>query len=260
MIAIGIDLGTAATKVVFADHDSIHWAKAVTAVPQSVTLGRKLIAEGKKSHALKGKDIIGIAATGYGKNLFPDALKRVDEISANAAGIYHLSNRQARSVINIGGQDVKFITLSAEGKVLDFKMNDKCAAGTGRFFEMASRILDTPLEQFGGSAFQSQKPVTINSTCAVFAESEIVSLLSMGVVKNDIISGIQRAVARRIYGLIGNASLDNDIFLDGGPSTNEGLRLALEEELLIPVKVLSQPQFTVAFGAARILIKDVTRQ
>jgi len=255
MISIGIDLGTAATKVVFADHDDILWAKSIPTMPQSFTLSKELINEGMKSLSIKKEDIIGIAATGYGKHLFPDATKKVDEISSNAAGAHILSKNKARTVVNIGGQDVKVFTISRQGKVLDFKMNDKCAAGTGRFFDMASRILDTPLEQFGESGLQSRKPITINSTCAVFAESEIVSLLSMGVAKNDIIAGIHKSVARRIFSLTGNTYLEEEIYLDGGPGINEGLRLAMEEELMRTVKVFSQPQFTVAFGAAAILAK-----
>jgi predicted CoA-substrate-specific enzyme activase len=249
MITVGIDLGTAAIKVAFVDKYKLLLAKTVPTVPQHVKVCEELLREGLETLSIKKEDI-AIATTGYGKRLFPGAGKIVNEISANATGAYILSNRKAKTVINVGGQDVKIIKISPDGRVTDFKMNDKCAAGTGRFFEMAERILNTPIQEFGDLSILSQSPVCINSTCAVFAESEIVSLLSQGMNREDIIAGLHGSVARRISGLAGSLCLEEEIYLDGGPGMNRGLLLAVKDELMRNVKVFSQPQFTVAFGAA----------
>lgn len=255
MITAGIDLGTAAIKVVFVDKYKLLLAKTVPTVPQHVKVCEELLREGLETLSIKKEDI-AIATTGYGKRLFPGAGKMVDEISANAAGAYILGNKKAKTVINIGGQDVKIIKISPDGRVTDFKMNDKCAAGTGRFFEMAERILDTPVQEFGDLGILCQSPVCINSTCAVFAESEIVSLLSQGKGKENIIAGLHTSVARRISDLAGSLYLEEEIYLDGGPGGNKGLVYAMQEELMRKINVFPRPQFTVAFGAATILNRE----
>jgi predicted CoA-substrate-specific enzyme activase len=131
-------------------------------------------------------------------------------------------------------------------------MNDKCAAGTGRFFEQAARILDTPLESFADESGEGGEAAEINSTCVVFAESEMVSLLAMGVPKGRIIKGLHNSVARRVASLLGRAGpgTPEGVWLDGGPSQNRGLVEAVEDELLMGVSVLPNPQYTVAYGAA----------
>ena len=249
-------MGTAALKVVFIDKCRLLWTKAVPTVPQNIKTAELLIEEGLKALSLQKENLSGTAVTGYGKHLFPNAEKTIDEISANAFGAHVLSGQKARAVINIGGQDVKVIIISHNGKVIDFKMNDKCAAGTGRFFEMAERILGTPVHEFTNFGLLSKSPVCINSTCAVFAESELVSLLSMGENRNNIIAGIHSSVARRISDLTGGMLLEEEIYLDGGPGKNRGLLLAMEEELMKNIKVFPKPQFTAAFGAAAILARE----
>lgn len=253
MVTAGIDIGSAAIKIVFVDGHNILWNKTVPTVPRAGDVCRELLKEGMESLSINKDDVSGIASTGYGRRLFSETEKIVDEISANAFGAYLLSNGKARSVINIGGQDVKIIKITPEGKIDDFKMNDKCAAGTGRFFEMAGRILDTPVNEFSRLSEESQSPVTINSTCTVFAESEIVSLIAQGEESGDIIAGIHRSLARRIFELNGSMDLDDDIYLDGGPGTNIGLLNILKEEFMREINVFTLPQFTVAFGAARLL-------
>jgi predicted CoA-substrate-specific enzyme activase len=172
-----------------------------------------------------------------------------DEISANAAGLFHLSGGQARTVINIGGQDLKVMNLDERGRVIDFKMNDKCAAGTGRFFELAARLLDTPLDEFAALSRQAETGIELNSTCVVFAESEMVSLLARGVGKAEIVKALHASVARRAAGLMGR-ECPGPVWLDGGPARNRGLAEALEEELMTEIRVLAHPQYTVAYGVA----------
>ncbi|MDR3154891.1 MAG: acyl-CoA dehydratase activase [Deltaproteobacteria bacterium] len=250
--SIGVDLGSTAIKMVLVKSWEIEWSRKVPTAPGQEALALELVRGAMDERGLSEGDIGGIAATGYGKKLMSRAGVTVDEISANAKGLFRLSGGRCRTIINIGGQDLKVITLDQAGKVADFKMNDKCAAGTGRFFEQAARILDTPLESFGKAAGSDAEPAELNSTCVVFAESEMVSLLAKGVPKERIIKGLHNSVARRVANLLGRhrPAGDGDIYLDGGPSQNRGLLEALEDELLTEVKVLPNPQYTVAYGAA----------
>jgi predicted CoA-substrate-specific enzyme activase len=258
-VAVGIDLGSTAIKVVLVTEGKIVWKKAVPTAPGQAAIAERLTAEGLKSLGIPSRQEAATAVTGYGKGLVNGAAKVIDEVSANAFGISLLSGGRARTVINIGGQDVKVIRLSASGKLIDFKMNDKCAAGTGRFFEMAGRILDTPVDAFGAMGHTVDDPATLNSTCAVFAESEIVSLMAKGVAKERIIQGLHEAIARRIAGLAGSQDVEDDLYLDGGTANNRGLVAAVEDELFRDVYVLPHPQFTVAYGAARTLGDDMAK-
>lgn len=249
-LRLGIDLGSTAIKVAFVEDELLVWTKAVPTVPGQSRIADSLTTEGLEALGRRPEQIEAVAVTGYGKGLINGAGKVIDEISANALGVFLLSEGKARTIINIGGQDVKVIRLSASGKLRDFKMNDKCAAGTGRFFEVAGRILDTPVELFGELDLEVRDPVNINSTCAVFAESEIVSLMAKGISKERIIRGLFEAVARRIANLAGNWQLEGELYLDGGSANNHSLVMAIESELLRDVRVLPHPQFSVAYGAA----------
>ena len=247
---IGLDLGSTAIKMVLVKENKIQWSRKVPTAPGQENLAMDMLHVAKSECGLDDGDIDNISATGYGKKLVSSAGHTVDEISANALGLYTLSEGRCRTIINIGGQDLKVINIGDNGKIADFKMNDKCAAGTGRFFEQVARILDTPLEKFGEMSQMADDALELNSTCVVFAESEIVSLLAKGVRKESIIKGLHYSVARRITHLLGRQGTSGDVYLDGGPSQNPGLLDALEDELLMEVKVLPNPQFTVAFGAA----------
>jgi len=249
---IGMDLGSTAIKVVLIKNGRILWRGQKPTAPGQARLGQSLVDQALADLNLKNTDISGVAVTGYGKKLFERADLKVDEISANALGLYILSDKQARRIVNIGGQDLKILTLNEEGKVIDFRMNDKCAAGTGRFFELVSRLLDlevTELCEYGSDP--EIEEIDLNSTCIVFAESEIVSLLARGVPKEAIIKALHRSVARRIISLAGRDFVGQDnVWLDGGPAINKSLVSALEDELMAPVYVSEFPQHTVAFGAA----------
>ncbi len=251
-LKVGLDLGSTAIKVVFVEHNEMIWKKSVPTAPGQEKIAADLVTEGLEALDRHRDDLQGIAVTGYGKGLVNGAQKTVDEVTANALGIL-LSANKARTVINIGGQDIKIIRLSETGKVSDFKMNDKCAAGTGRFFEVAGRILDTPVSEFGPLSRDADAPAKINSTCAVFAESEIVSLMAQGITKENIIQGLHESVARRIANLIGNREVAEEAYLDGGAANNYGLVTAVEYELCQDIHVLGHPQFTVAYGAAHSL-------
>ena len=246
---IGLDLGSTAIKAVFVDGEELIWRGLAPTAPGQGAIAARLIEEGRQALNLSSVAGVRLASTGYGRNLFQAAEVIVDEISANARGLFHLSGGRARTVINIGGQDVKVLILDEKGRVTDFRMNDKCAAGTGRFFELAARILDTPLESFGELGSRAQEEVELNSTCVVFAESEIVSLLSRGIARESVIKALNASVARRVAGLLGR-DLGGPVWLDGGPAQNLGLVEALENELMAEVRVLEAAQYTVAYGAA----------
>lgn len=247
---IGLDLGSTALKIVVLGGREIIFRRAIPTVPGQDAAAKALLRDALVEMGRDPGEATRIAATGYGKKLLADSERVVDEISANALGAFRLSGGAARVVVNIGGQDMKVIFVGGAGEVLDFKMNDKCAAGAGRFFEQAARILDTPLERFAELACMPGEVAELNSTCVVFAESEMVSLLARGTPRENIIRGLCLAVARRAASFLGSAGDLDGVYLDGGPAMNRALADALAEELLVDVGVLPYPQFTVAAGAA----------
>jgi predicted CoA-substrate-specific enzyme activase len=249
MMKIGIDVGSTAIKIVFASGDQVAWKQAEPTKPGQSAVVENLIDRGLKACGISRTDIEKTCVTGYGRNLITAGSQVVDEIWANAAGIHRLSGGRAGTVINIGGQDVKVIKLSPNGEVTDFKMNDKCAAGTGRFFELTARLLDTPLEEFQLSQASPDPAAALNSTCAVFAESEMVSLMAKGISRHSIIKGLNQSVATRIANLAGYGILEEDVYVDGGPAMNRGLVDSLEKALFCDINVTNAPQFTVAFGS-----------
>lgn len=249
-LRVGLDLGSTAIKMVMLNGGDVLCRLATPTAPGQEKLARALIARALAELGRPNDQSLTIAATGYGKKLFTGAGHNLDEITANAAGMFHLSGGRARTIINIGGQDLKVLHLDEGGGIHDFKMNDKCAAGTGRFFELAARLLDVPLADFGKLALASDKDLELNSTCVVFAETEIVSLMAKGSPKEDIVRALNASVARRVAGMVGRHISKGAIYLDGGPARNTGLVSALEDELMAEVLVLAEPQFTVAFGAA----------
>jgi len=249
---VGLDLGSAAIKVVFAEDGRILWRGLASTAPGQAGIVQKLIEDGLARLGLERELPMKIISTGYGKKLFERADRNVDEITANALGAFRLSEGKARTVINIGGQDLKIMTLNDKGRVVDFKMNDKCAAGTGRFFELIARILDTSIADFAELSASSTEELEINSTCAVFAESEIISLLARGIGKGAILKALHASIARRVAGLLGRDLPKGAVFLDGGPAQNRALAAAIEDELMTDVYVLEAPQFTAAYGATLI--------
>ncbi|MDY6029178.1 MAG: acyl-CoA dehydratase activase [Acidaminococcaceae bacterium] len=253
---VGIDLGSTAIKVVLVRDGNLVWHKAVPTAPGQELIAKKVIGEALSELQLTRDEIAGVAATGYGKNLVKDADKLIDEVSANAFGMYKLSGGEADTIINIGGQDIKIIKVNDSGGLAEFKMNDKCAAGTGRFFEMAARILDTSIYEFADLSDKAEAAASINSTCVVFAESEIVSLLAKGTPKESVIKGLHESIARRIAGMVGGEDPGN-VYLDGGSANNSALAEAIGDELFTDVNVLEYPQFTVAYGAACALAEGL---
>jgi predicted CoA-substrate-specific enzyme activase len=248
-LKIGLDLGSTAIKAVIVDGGRLLWRGARPTAPLQEALADDLIGRGLAEAGLPPDAPRRLASTGYGKALYRRADLRLDELTANARGLFSASSGRARAIINIGGQDLKTIRVSETGQIVDFRMNDKCAAGTGRFFELAARILDAPLEDFPALADSAAATVELSSTCVVFAESEMVSLVARGVDRGAIVKALHASVARRAAGLMGRVD-GGEVWLDGGPAQNRGLAAALADELMAEVRVAPAPQFTVALGAA----------
>lgn len=198
-------------------------------------------------------DVKYTVSTGYGRKLFKEADESVSEITANGIGANHIGGLtgKVRTIINIGGQDLKVIHLDEDGQVTNFVMNDKCAAGTGRFLEMTARNLEADVDELGAMHLAADGlPLTINSTCTVFAESEIISLLAQGNSPERIAAGVHYSIARRVVRLAKRIGVEELVLFDGGPALNRGLVAALEDELMCAVQVPEVPQITTAIGAA----------
>ena len=189
-----------------------------------------------------------MVATGYGRIAVPFANKVVTEITCHGLGAAFLFGDDG-VVIDVGGQDTKVIQLMG-GKVKKFLMNDKCAAGTGRFLDVMARVLEVKVEDLGRLGSESTKQVAISSTCTVFAESEVISQLSMGTDKRDIINGIHHSVAHRVVGLAHRIGVQPDVVMTGGVAQNLGVVKALEEELGLPIRTSPLTQYNGALGAA----------
>lgn len=249
----GIDIGSAAVKIVLIDDAGARIGSSVS--PSGHRFQRNAadaLDRLLKESGIRRREVRRIAATGYGRKLFAGADGTVSEITANAVGAGQMAaDDGVRTIINIGGQDSKVIVLDGQGRVKNFAMNDKCAAGTGRFLEMTAMHMGIDLEEMGrGNGSGDTEPAKINSTCSVFAASEIVSLLAEGHGKKEIIAGVHRSIARRIAGLARNCGVEDVVLFDGGGALNEGLQSALEDELGREVQVPCLPQLTTALGAA----------
>jgi predicted CoA-substrate-specific enzyme activase len=253
----GVDIGSTMTKVVIMNQTMLASVIGPTG-PEHRKLANRVMEEALAKAKLSFDDITYVVATGYGRVNVPFADKQITEISCHARGVSHLFP-QARTVIDIGGQDCKGIRLNEKGQVMDFVMNDKCAAGTGRFLEVTAEELGVKLEDMGRLCLQAKSKVEIGSTCTVFAAQEVVARLSEGVPLADIIAGLHEAIAARIYSMVSRLKIEREVVLTGGGAKNIGLVKALEAKLGFPVLLPSEPLLTGAMGAA-LLGRDIVRQ
>jgi predicted CoA-substrate-specific enzyme activase len=252
---IGIDIGSLATKIVLMDDSKLIDFRVERSTYDFKKIGHLLFDDLLGKNNLKRSDVF-VMSTGYGRNSIDIADDRITEITAHAKGVQYFYP-DAHSVIDIGGQDSKAIVISKKtGNVVDFQMNDKCAAGTGRFLEVMAHALDVSLDQFGGLALQSKKPAAISSTCTVFAESEVISLFARGVSKIDIASGIHKSIAKRVAGMAKRIGVAPLLIFCGGVAKNIAVKRYLEEELGFEIVIPEHPQLTGAIGAALIAQKN----
>ena len=243
----GIDIGSTMTKAVIMN-ESIVVSLTVPTSPEQRKLANKVMEEALSRAEISFDEINYLVATGYGRINVPFADKQITEISCHARGVTYLLP-SVKSIIDIGGQDCKAIKTS-NGRVLNFVMNDKCAAGTGRFIEVIAETLGVDLDDMGRLSLSSDHAVRISSTCTVFAEHEVVDKLANGAALPDIIAGIHEGIATRIYGMARRIKIEGDMVITGGGAKNIGLLKALEEKIGFPVLVPEEPLLTGAIGAA----------
>lgn len=250
MICAGIDAGSRAIKVAIFDHGQNRVA-GFGILDQGVDqsrLAEELYDRTLGENGLRRTEVSAVVATGYGRSRIHFADACITEITCHARGAHH-GMPEARTIIEIGGQDSKVICLGAAGRVRDFMMNDRCAAGTGRFLEMVAARMNVKLGQLGALTRESHSPAMISNTCAVFAETEIVGLLADGKIPADIAAGVQSAIASRVASMAGPA-IQGPLCFTGGVALQEGMAGALEAAIGQPVQVLPNPQFSGALGAA----------
>ncbi len=209
-----------------------------------------------EEHGKKMEELVSIVSTGYGRDNISFATSQATEIFCHAAGVVR-SMPKVRTVIDIGGQDSKVIYLDDSGQVIDFVMNDKCAAGTGRFIEMLAMALETPLEEMGPLSITAQNEIKISNTCTVFAESEVISYLSKGIPREEIISGVHHSIVTRILSMTRLRKMHGDIAFTGGVAKNIGVLRWMEKELGRTLCIPEEPQLTGALGAAMIAMERV---
>ena len=259
MICAGIDAGSRAIKIILIDTENMQ-VIAKGLADQGVEqdrLASGLFKRVLKKSGINKKDIAAIVATGYGRNAVSIADTTITEITCHAVGVHNLVP-DAMTVIDIGGQDSKLLRLDTAGRVRDFVMNDRCAAGTGRFLEVTAKRLDVELESLGEMAASSSKPAAISSMCVVFAETEITGLLASGTASEDIVAGVQASIAARIISMAGR-SAETPIIFTGGVAMVSGMTEALQTALGQTVTVSPDPQMTGALGAAILASKQLKK-
>ena len=258
MYTMGVDIGSASSKAVILKDGKDVLAAEVVQVGTGSTGPKKAMEMAFEKSGVKEEEIDFIIATGYGRFSLEDADKQMSEISCHAKGIYHLVPT-ARTIIDIGGQDVKVLHID-NGAMTNFQMNDKCAAGTGRFLDVMAGVLEVKVQDLGHLDSLSKKRVEISSTCTVFAESEVISQLSMGTDKCDIIAGIHRSVAHRVTGLAHRIGVVPALVMTGGVAQNDGVVKALQNELGCEIHRSPLTQYNGALGAALYAYQAASRR
>lgn len=248
MISVGIDSGSATTKAVLVIDDKIINHIIRPTGFDFLSAAKNEFEDVLVNAGVDKNDINGIYATGYGRNSIKFADKTVSEITAHTMGVHHLYPA-VNGIIDIGGQDSKIISVN-DGKVIEFLMNDKCAAGTGKFLEYTAKALEVPIEEMGNLALASKEPAGITSMCTVFAESEVISLRARGFKKEDIAAGLTESISRRVAVMVRQVGLKQNVVFVGGVAKNAGIKAALEKELSLSIYVPPEPQITGALGAA----------
>ncbi|HIE52243.1 MAG TPA: 2-hydroxyglutaryl-CoA dehydratase [Armatimonadetes bacterium] len=255
MITAGVDVGALSTEVVImGDGGRLLASSILPTGANSERAAERAMREALTQAGLRLENLDRIVATGYGRVRVPFAHQQVTEITCHARGAVYFFPR-TRTVIDVGGQDSKVIRVSPRGKPVDFAMNDKCAAGTGRFLEVMARALEVDLESLGELSAQSRNEITISSMCTVFAESEVVSLIAQGTPKEDIIRGLHNSIADRILTLAHRVGVEREVSMSGGVAKNRGVVRAISEKLGLPLNVPREPQIVGALGAALLALE-----
>jgi predicted CoA-substrate-specific enzyme activase len=259
MLVAGIDIGSITTEALLFDNEkgivgyTILQTGADSRKTAEIALEKVLSYPGKSA-----SDISYTISTGCGRKRATFAKEAITEITCIAKGVNFLFP-EARTIIDIGGQDTKVIRVDEKGRVIEFEMNDKCAAGTGRFIEVMAKALNVELDKIGDILLQHKKELAISSICTVFAESEVISLVSEGEELEDILYGIHKAIADRTMGLINRlGGVTPEVIMAGGVAKNIGVVKALEKVLGAPIKIHVEPQIIGALGAAILSLEKAS--
>ena len=250
----GIDIGSTMTKAVILDREIIASVIGPTG-PEHRRLAGQVMEEALRRARVPFESITYIVSTGYGRINVPFSDKQVTEISCHARGVASLFP-EARTIVDIGGQDSKAITIDATGRPTNFIMNDKCAAGSGRFIEVIADSLGLNLAEVGEISLQSRNPAQISNICTIWAQQEVAASLARGVPVPDLMAGIHRSLADRVARMVKRLKVEREVILTGGGGKNRGLVAALSEQLGCELLVPPEPLITGALGAA-LLGKDI---
>lgn len=258
MYSLGIDIGSITAKAVILDvkDKSVVGNLLMPTGFNTKETAKKLVDKLLKKLELNMENIAYTVSTGYSRKNVDFSSQQVTEITCQAKGIFFLFPN-ARTIIDIGGQDSKAIKIDNKGNMVDFEMNDKCSAGTGRFLEVMANSLEVPLETM--STLSSKDYVPISSTCTVFAESEVVSRIAEGANRNAIIGGIHQSIASKILSLVGRVDIEAEVIITGGVAKNDAVVDAIAQKIGFDVTVPNQPQITGALGAALIATNKIDK-
>ena len=258
MYTLGIDIGSTTSKCAVLKDGEELVATSLRVGGMGTEGPQEALDDLWAAAGLRAEEMARTIVTGYGRKNYERADGEVSELTCHAMGGRFVFPG-LRTVIDIGGQDAKIISLTEDGRMANFVMNDKCAAGTGRFLDVMASILRMDVSELAPCAAQSTQPASISSTCTVFAESEVISQLSMGTDKCDIINGIHHSVAGRVAGLAHRIGVVKDLVMTGGVAQNRGVVSALEEELGCPILTSPLTQYNGALGAALFAWQAATR-
>lgn len=255
--AAGVDVGSTQTKAVLIDEEGLIVGRSLIDTGANVVKAAEnafiaALDEGR----IDEEEVEYVVGTGYGRYRVTFGNTQVTEISCHGRGAVHLFP-DTRTVVDMGGQDTKAISVTADGKISDFCMNDKCAAGTGRFLGAAAAALEIPLDDLGAISLQSERAVKISTTCTVFAESEVLSWIGKGKKIEDILWGVHKSIASRSAALMRRVGIESEITFTGGVSRNEGMVKALEERLEMPLNISEDCHYMGALGAALFALDQV---
>ncbi|MCB8817652.1 acyl-CoA dehydratase activase [Desulfosporosinus shakirovi] len=257
MITAGVDIGSTSSKVVVLAEGEKILNKVIIPVGAGSSGPARAFEQSIREVNLSREDIKRVIATGYGRNTFTGADQQITEITCHARGVYELVPG-VKTIIDIGGQDAKAIGIGKGGTVSNLIMNDKCAAGTGRFLEVMSRILEINIEDLADLAALAKNEISISNTCTVFAESEVISQLSTGTSREDVAAGIVQSVVGRVAGLVKRIGVQCEVVMTGGVCLNWMIIKVMEKELAVPVIASPMAQLTGALGAALLAFESAS--
>lgn len=255
--AAGVDVGSTQTKaVILSEAGEIVGRALIDTGANVIRAAEKAYQRALQGAGLREEEVEFVVGTGYGRYKVTFGNTQVTEISCHGRGAVHMFPN-TRTVIDMGGQDTKAIRVSAAGEIVDFCMNDKCAAGTGRFLGAASSALDIPLQELGPTALRGGRPVKISTTCTVFAESEVLSWLGKGKKIEDILLGVHQSIAARSAGLLRRVGIEEEVTFTGGVARNLAMIETLNQRLELTVNVSDESHFMGALGAALFALDHI---